>query len=68
MAMGYIWIAMGMGWGVSRSRDDALVMLKRSENKTKAREVERDLYYTAAGEKTAVRTRTSQEPRIGGCK
>ena len=40
--MGYIWIAMGMGWGVSRGRDDALVMLKRSENKTKAREVERD--------------------------
>lgn len=34
--MGRIWIAMGMGWGVSRGGGDAGVTLKRNRNKTEA--------------------------------
>ncbi|NOT87994.1 MAG: hypothetical protein HOP03_07420 [Lysobacter sp.] len=40
--MDRIWIAMGMGWGVSRGGSDAEKMLKRTQNKTEAQTVKRD--------------------------
>jgi hypothetical protein len=38
-AMGRIWIAMRMGWGVSRGGSDVGVMLKRAQSKTEAQPV-----------------------------
>ena len=34
--MGRIWIAMGMGWGVSRGGDDAVVALKRTSKRNRS--------------------------------
>jgi hypothetical protein len=40
--MDRIWIAMGMGWGLSLGRGDVGVMLKRTQSKTEARAIEHD--------------------------
>jgi hypothetical protein len=57
--MDRIWIAMGMGWGVSRGAGDVGVMLKRARNKTEVRLVVRN--HAIRSEAISFGTRRKQE-------